>query len=72
MSEPRSVKELDFRPKPGKKYWSSDREWREEFIYFLMVDRFHDGRTSERIKNVLRDVKISADFLKKSFHDLPN
>ncbi|MGB6859065.1 MAG: UDP-N-acetylglucosamine 2-epimerase [Terracidiphilus sp.] len=35
-------------------------------------DRFHDGRTSERIKNVLRDVKISADFLKKSFHDLPN
>ena len=44
MSEPRSVKELDFKPKPGKKYWSSDREWREEFIYFLMVDRFHDGR----------------------------
>jgi len=35
-------------------------------------DRFHDGRTSERIKNVLRDVKISSDFLKKRFHDLPN
>jgi len=33
-------------------------------------DRFHDGRASERIKNVLRDVKISDDFLKKSFHDL--
>jgi UDP-N-acetylglucosamine 2-epimerase (non-hydrolysing)/GDP/UDP-N,N'-diacetylbacillosamine 2-epimerase (hydrolysing) len=35
-------------------------------------DRFHDGRASERIKNVLRDVKISAEFLKKSFHDLPS
>ena len=44
MAEPRSVKELDFRPKPGKRYWSCDREWREEFIYFLMVDRFHDDR----------------------------
>ncbi|MCX5794175.1 MAG: alpha-amylase family glycosyl hydrolase [Elusimicrobia bacterium] len=44
MPEPRSVRELDFSPKPGRRYWSSDREWREEFIYFLMVDRFHDGR----------------------------
>jgi len=35
-------------------------------------DRFHDGGASERIKNVLRDVKISDDFLKKSFHDLPS
>jgi UDP-hydrolysing UDP-N-acetyl-D-glucosamine 2-epimerase len=34
-------------------------------------DRFHDGRASERIKNVLRDIDISGDFLKKSFHDLP-
>lgn len=34
-------------------------------------DRFRDGRASERIKNVLRDVKISDDFLKKHFHDLP-
>jgi GDP/UDP-N,N'-diacetylbacillosamine 2-epimerase (hydrolysing) len=33
-------------------------------------DRFHDGRTSERIKNVLRDVTISAEFLKKQFQDL--
>jgi UDP-N-acetylglucosamine 2-epimerase (non-hydrolysing)/GDP/UDP-N,N'-diacetylbacillosamine 2-epimerase (hydrolysing) len=33
-------------------------------------DRFHDGRASERIKNVLRDVVISPEFLKKQFHDL--
>jgi UDP-N-acetylglucosamine 2-epimerase (non-hydrolysing)/GDP/UDP-N,N'-diacetylbacillosamine 2-epimerase (hydrolysing) len=33
-------------------------------------DRFHDGRTSERIKNVLRDVVISPGFIKKQFQDL--
>ncbi len=42
MSGPRSIKEIDLSPKPGKKYWSCDREWREEFIYFVLVDRFHD------------------------------
>ena len=41
---PRSVRELDFSPIPGKRYWSTSREWREEFIYFLLVDRFHDGK----------------------------
>ena len=41
---PRSVRELDLSPIPGKRYWSTPREWREEFIYFLLVDRFHDGR----------------------------
>jgi len=39
----RTVQDLDLSPKPGKKYWGNGaREWREEFIYFLMVDRFHD------------------------------
>ncbi len=38
-----SINDLDLSPKPGKVYWKNcDREWREEFIYFLMVDRFHD------------------------------
>lgn len=38
-----SINELDLSPKPGKVYWkNSHREWREEFIYFLLVDRFHD------------------------------
>ncbi len=39
-----SIKDLDLSPKPGKKYWRNGmREWREEFIYFLIVDRFHDS-----------------------------
>jgi hypothetical protein len=33
MSDPTSVKELDLSPIPGKKYFTIDREWREEFIY---------------------------------------
>lgn len=44
MNGPRSIRDIDLAPLPGRKYWSIDREWREEFIYFLMVDRFHDGR----------------------------
>ncbi|MBV6441465.1 MAG: alpha-amylase [Haliscomenobacteraceae bacterium CHB4] len=40
----KSVKEIELFPKPGKKYWKNcQREWREEFIYFLLVDRFHDS-----------------------------
>ncbi|MBX9851332.1 MAG: alpha-amylase [Cytophagaceae bacterium] len=40
-----SVNNLDLLPKPGKHYWKNcHREWREEFIYFLLVDRFHDDR----------------------------
>lgn len=41
-SSPCSISELDLTPIPGKHYWHCDREWREEFIYFLLVDRFHD------------------------------
>ncbi len=38
-----SINDLDLTPKPGKTYWRNcHREWREEFIYFLIVDRFHD------------------------------
>lgn len=38
-----SIQEIDLSPVPGKKYWTgTNREWREEFIYFLLVDRFHD------------------------------
>ncbi len=40
---PTSVAALDLSPKPGKHYFNTPREWREEFIYFLMVDRFHDS-----------------------------
>ncbi|MCI0391736.1 MAG: alpha-amylase family glycosyl hydrolase [Acidobacteria bacterium] len=45
MAQPTSVKSLDLSPPPGKKYFNITREWREEFIYFLLVDRFHDDAT---------------------------
>jgi alpha-amylase len=34
--------DIDLTPTSGKHYFNVNREWREEFIYFLMVDRFHD------------------------------
>lgn len=37
-----SISEIDLSPLPNKAYFSCSREWREEFIYFLLVDRFHD------------------------------
>jgi alpha-amylase len=42
VPDPTSIAEIDLRPIPGKSYVSIEREWREEFIYFLMVDRFQD------------------------------
>lgn len=39
-----SVSKLDLTPPVGKTYFNCDREWREEFIYFLLVDRFDDGQ----------------------------
>jgi len=33
-------------------------------------DRYRDGRASERIKDVLKEVCLSENLLKKSFHDL--
>jgi len=42
MSVITSINQIDLSPKPGKAYINVDREWREEFIYFLLVDRFHD------------------------------
>ncbi len=33
-------------------------------------DRFHDGRTSERIKDVLKHVPLSDDLIKKRFYDI--
>src|SRR6266446_7855571 len=37
-----SIQDIDLTPLPGKTYFDIVREWREEFIYFLLVDRFHD------------------------------
>lgn len=38
-----SVDFLDLTPPADRTYFNCDREWREEFIYFLLVDRFDDG-----------------------------
>ena len=41
----KSIKEINLKPKHGKSYWKNcHREWREEFIYFVLVDRFHDDK----------------------------
>jgi glycosidase len=42
MSDITSVNDINLEPIPGKTYWNTDRVWSEEFIYFLLVDRFHD------------------------------
>lgn len=44
MPDPTSLSQIDLTPVAGKQYATMDREWREEFIYFLMVDRFHDDQ----------------------------
>ena len=36
---PDPITDIQLSPIPGKKYFSIDREWREEFIYFLMVEQ---------------------------------
>lgn len=38
-----SIDQIDLAPVAGRTYFSIDREWREEFIYFALVDRFHDS-----------------------------
>jgi glycosidase len=47
MTDITSVNDIDLEPIPGKKYWDIDRLWTEEFIYFLMVDRFHDNNNRQ-------------------------
>jgi hypothetical protein len=39
---PASIQELDF--KPRGKVFPSPRDWRDAFIYQLLVDRFDDGK----------------------------
>jgi glycosidase len=43
MPAPTRLADIDLSPLPGKRYADIAREWREEFIYFLLVDRFHDN-----------------------------
>jgi glycosidase len=43
MANPiRSIRELDFTPR--QQVFPSPRDWRDVFVYFLLVDRFDDNR----------------------------
>jgi glycosidase len=53
-----SIQQIDLSPVPGKTYLTIDREWREEFIYFLLVDRFHDDQAREPVLSPQRSSGI--------------
>ncbi|MGE5223895.1 MAG: alpha-amylase family glycosyl hydrolase [Omnitrophica WOR_2 bacterium] len=55
-----SVSDIDLTPLPGKINHSFEREWREEFIYFLMVDRFHDDAARAPVRQSGRSNGIQA------------
>ena len=60
MAAPTSVADLDLSPPPGKTYFNTTREWREEFVYFLMVDRFHDGKARTPVAGPGRSLGFPA------------
>ncbi len=64
MPAPLSIAQLDLAPPPGRLYFNTDREWREEFIYFLMVDRFQDdvARPAVNSPNRSRGFATPDDF----------
>jgi alpha-amylase len=64
MPTPLSIHDIDLTPVPGKVYFNINREWREEFIYFLLVDRFHDdiARTAPSTPNRTSGIKTPNDF----------
>jgi hypothetical protein len=57
---PTSIAAIDLRPIYGKQYFEIPREWREEFIYFLMVDRFHDGMARDSVDGAARSIGFST------------
>jgi alpha-amylase len=60
MPDPVSVKDIDLLPVPAKNYFNIDREWREEFIYFLLVDRFQDDTSRPTTTGVARSAGIAT------------
>jgi 1,4-alpha-glucan branching enzyme len=55
-----SVSEIGLSPLPNKTYFSCNREWREEFIYFLHVDRFHDDSPRSPVKKGGRSAGVQT------------
>jgi glycosidase len=60
MTTPISITEINLKPLAGKTYFNLVREWREEFIYFLLVDRFHDDLARAPILKPARSKGIAA------------
>lgn len=67
MNRPTSISEIDLTPIPDKDYWNCDREWREEFIYFLMVDRFHDDQNRTPVQTPGRSTGSGSQAQLKQF-----
>jgi len=49
-----SINDLDLTPPTDRTYFHLEREWREEFVYFLLVDRFDDGHARKPINTANR------------------
>lgn len=60
MADPVSITDIDLSPVPGKAYFDTEREWWEEFIYFLMVDRFHDSGARAPVLNPDRSLGVQT------------
>jgi len=57
---PTSIRDIDLSPQTGKAYFNLAREWREEFVYFVLVDRFHDSKNRLAIATPDRKAGIPA------------
>jgi glycosidase len=60
MSDPIDVDQIDLSPIQGKSYFNTTREWREEFIYFLLVDRFNDGQPRAIVQQAGRSAGVAT------------
>jgi glycosidase len=60
VNSPTSIKDLDLTRPQGKQYYNIEREWREEFIYFLLVDRFHDDQNRMPVLTNARSVSTGG------------
>ncbi len=60
MPDPTSIAQIDLSPIPGKTYFTLVREWREEFIYFLLVDRFQDDTPRAPVLSPNRTLGIAT------------
>jgi alpha-amylase len=60
MAAPTKASDIDLTPVPGKRYFNIVREWREEFIYFLLIDRFHDDQVRAPVLQAGRSTGIST------------